>query len=112
SLRTSDRGRRRVFPLPLVRGNAHHPQWIDVDGSGVVAQLLQYAHPVRDAPVLDHLPVDEPGDVDDIDADRLAGWRAAELAGAVVGTAGPDAHPHPVPGVGRVLDGVMQVRDA
>ena len=50
----------------------------------MVAQLLQHTHPVRDAPMLDHLAIGEPGHVDDVDADRFAGRRVAELPGAAV----------------------------
>src|SRR4029453_18742577 len=56
---------------------------------GVVAHLLQDAHTVGHAPVLDHLAVREPGNVDHVDADRLPGRRVAELPGAAVGPAGP-----------------------
>jgi len=55
-----------------------------ISGSGVVAELLEHAHPVRDAPMLDHPSVGEPGNVDDVDADLLGrpGGRGARPRGS------------------------------
>src|SRR4029453_2954780 len=81
-------GVRRPRTHPL-RGRSYNRQMMVSACLGVVAELLQDAHPVWDAPVLDHLPVLEPGNVDHVDADRLPGRRVAELPGAAVGPAGP-----------------------
>src|SRR5690349_5395901 len=62
--------------------------------------------------MLDHPAVLESGYVDDIDADRLARRRMTKLPGAVVGAAGTDPQPYLVAHLRRVLERVVQVRDA